>query len=300
MEHNKLYAAIDAGGTTFKCGIVTSNGQVLAYEQVMTGDPLTTYEECLAFFKKQEKAGRVFQSLGIACFGPLDRDKNSAAFGLIHNTVKEGWDNANPYKWFSKNLDVKVDIETDVNAALLAEREWGAAMQSNTSAYITIGTGIGAGIYANNGLLAHPYHPEFGHIPVEKHPLDNEFYGICSFHKNCLEGMASAPSIWRRFGDPKSLPHEHLAWVLVSDYLAQACQTLIFSIRPEKIVLGGGLMQSDFLIQRIRQRVGERLNHYAGISSAEIDSIIVGASLGYDAGLLGAAWVTKNARCRSF
>lgn len=283
----KIIGAIDAGGTTFKCAVLNENRDILAYERIKTTDPQTTFLSCLEFFGKCQPV----ESLGIACFGPLNLDMSSTDRGQIHNTPKPGWSGANPRQWFADHMNVPVNIETDVNAALLAERAWGAAQNTSSSVYITVGTGIGAGIYANGALLGRPHHAEFGHIPVERHPEDKNFEGLCPYHGNCLEGMASANALWERFGDPEKLSADHLAWTFIADYLAQACQVLILTLRPQKILLGGGLMQAPHIIQAIQDRTFVRLANYAGIKEGEIRSVICRPDLGDDAGLLGGAYL---------
>ena len=284
----KLIGAIDAGGTTFKCAILNENRDVLAYERIPTTFPTETLGSCLSFFENFD--GKI-QKLGIACFGPLNLNRGSEKFGQIHDTPKELWNNVNPRQWFSDKLGVEVEIETDVNAALLAERAWGAAIGTISAVYLTVGTGIGAGIYANGGLLGTPHHPEFGHIPVQRHEQDQEFRGICSYHNNCLEGMASADAMWERFGDPEKLESDHIGWAIVSDYLAQACMTLMLTMRPERIILGGGLMQAQMILPQIQDQVIHKLDNYAGITKAEVRSVICKPKLDDSAGLFGGAYL---------
>ncbi len=263
---------------------------ILAYDRITTDDPETTFVSCLEFFR----AHGPVSALGIACFGPLNLDPSSTDYGAIHSTPKKGWSGANPKQWFEKRLSIPVSIETDVNAALLAERAWGAAKDARSAVYITVGTGIGAGLYANGDIVGKPHHPEFGHIPVERHPDDLDFKGLCPYHQNCLEGMASANALWTRYGDPEKLAGDHIGWRIIADYMAQACQSLILTIRPEKILLGGGLMQATHIIPHTQDRVIGRLKGYAGISHQEIRSVIGSPELGDNAGLLGGFYMGQS------
>ncbi|NNC38401.1 MAG: ROK family protein [Hyphomonadaceae bacterium] len=286
-QSSPLVGAIDAGGTTFKCAVLTPDRGIVASRRIPTTSPEQTFDQCRAFFNENTTNGIEIKSLGIACFGPLTLDRSSPDYGMIHNTPKPGWSGANAKHYFERALAIPVHIETDVNAALLAERQWGAAQNSETSVYITVGTGIGAGIYANGGLLGGKHHPEFGHIAVERHPMDKDFNGRCSFHGSCLEGLASAPALTDRFGNPEKLGPDHAGWAITADYLAQACLSLIYTLRPERILLGGGLMQAPHIIPQIRNRIIDRLNNYAGISSIEIEKMITPPALGENAGLMG-------------
>lgn len=159
-------------------------------------------------------------------------------------------------------MGVPVRLDTDVNGALRAEMAYGAAKHVDSAAYVTIGTGIGAGVFANNQLLAHPHHPEFGHIPVNRHPLDLSFNSVCSYHEDCLEGLASATAVHARAGDPSELPQDHPVWDVTADYLAQACRSLFLTARLNRIILGGayvGAAPAEPHTRRIRSS-DERLS----------------------------------------
>ena len=123
-------------------------------------------------------------------------------------------------------------------------------------------------------------------------------HGSCPFHDGCLEGMASGPAILKRWGKPaQELAPDHPAWVLESYYLAQMCMTAILVLSPEKIVLGGGVMQQEHLFPMIRRQVCEMLNGY--VQHPEIlggmEDYIVAPGLGINSGVTGALILAAEA-----
>lgn len=279
---------IDGGGTTFKCVIADPQGHIAARARFAADDPDTTLAQCARFFTDHVRdSGMAIAALGIGCFGPLDLDPRSAAHGSLLATPKPHWSNTPVAARLADALAVPVAIDTDVNAALAGEMRWGAAKGRASAAYVTVGTGIGAGIYANGGFLGRPAHPEFGHISVARHP-DDHFPGACSFHGDCLEGLASARAMTDRFGDTTLLPPDHPGWGIAAFYLAQACRSLFLTVRPERIILGGGLMLADGLIDQVRAALVSAMAGYLGLDRAGADALVVLPDLGDDAGVLGA------------
>lgn len=294
-----IFAAIDAGGTTFKCGLVQAGQnqnerKVLAGLRIPTTNPDETLSKCAAFFQEHAAQGMVARAMGIASFGPLDVDVQSPNYGTILDGPKLGWASTNLKSFFETVLSIPVSIDTDVNGALLAEMEWGASKATKSAAYITIGTGIGAGIFANGALVGKPAHPEFGHIRLKRHNADLNFKGMCSIHGDCLEGLASATALTRRYGDPKALSADHIGWEIEAFYLAQACNVLSLTLRPNKIILGGGLMLAPHLLVKVREQYADLINNYLGQSREDIDTLIVTPGLGDDAGLYGGVCLAKN------
>lgn len=290
-----LIAGIDAGGTTFKCGVFTAEGALLARRRVPTSTPDETVAACLAFLQEEAHTrGQAIARLGIACFGPLDLDPSSPSYGSILKTPKPGWTGYPVRTRFMDAFGGPVQIETDVNAALLAEMALGAAKGVDSAAYITVGTGIGAGVFLNGGLVGRPFHPEFGHIRISRRADEPPFSGCCPYHGDCLEGLASAHAFATRFGDPTQLSPEHPGWDLEASYLAQACQTLTLTCRPQRIVLGGGLLQANHLLGRIRAHYLRLMNGYLDQTEHTVAQQIVYAGLGDDAGLFGAAQLASG------
>ncbi|MEO1188483.1 MAG: ROK family protein, partial [Pseudomonadota bacterium] len=243
---SRMIAAIDAGGTSFKCALVRLDGSICTSWTVPTRDPETTIGHCVSFFGSailQQKAE--LAAVGIASFGPVEIDPVSADYGTITGTAKPGWNGAAIGPRLSRALGCPFALDTDVNAALTAEMRWGAGKGMLSAAYMTVGTGIGVGLSLNSGLVGRPLHPEFGHIRVARHHEDTAFPGVCALHGDCLEGLASGPAINARWGDPTDLPIDHLAWEIEAHYLAQACLNLYLATRLEKIIIGGGVMNAS-------------------------------------------------------
>lgn len=292
-----LWGGVDAGGTTFKCGVADASGAILrTYAAPVGADPLLVIADVAAFFATAANAldGR-FVGLGVAAFGPIDVDPSSADYGRILETPKFGWSRFPLRDALSRAVGAPVRIDTDVNGALQAELRFGAAAGAKRAAYVTVGTGIGAAFYADGAMFGRPLHPEFGHVPVRPHPDELDQPGLCRFHHQCLEGMASASAIAARFGDPAGLGADHPAWDRAAYYLGQASVSMALFFRPEKIVFGGGLVQAPSLIGKIRDAASTMIAGYAGYGREEIEALIVPVGLGQAAGLRGALLLAMEA-----
>ena len=290
---SELFGGIDAGGTTFKCGIMDGEERWLARRRITTTTPERTLAECADFFAR---SGFALRALGVASFGPIDVDPDSPGYGTIQLTPKPQWSGVNLRRVLAEALRVPVVVDTDVNGALLAEMTDGAAAGARTAAFITVGTGIGAGIVSHGQWLARPAHPEFGHIPVQPHPRDSGFTGSCPFHGSCLEGMASVTALSARFGPPLDWPDAHPGWEVAADYLAQACLSLCLTLRPDRIVVGGGLMLAPHMLARLRTAFDDRMNRYLGAASPTGATLIHTPGHGDDAGLYGAVLLGRQGR----
>lgn len=295
LDKPPIYASIDAGGTTFKCALIQEGRGILASARIPTTYPVETLSGCVAFFDNQAGKGLIARAMGIASFGPIDVDVQSPNYGMILDGPKASWAAVNLKTHFEGALSLPVSIDTDVNGALLAEMTWGAARDAKSAAYITIGTGIGAGLFANGALIGRPSHPEFGHIRLKRHEADRDFSGACSFHGDCLEGLASATALTQRFGNPENLPQGHVGWDIEAFYLAQACTVLSLAIRPDKIVLGGGLMLASHLLKNVQKQYAGLMNNYLGQTETDVSSLVVRSGLGDDAGLFGGACLASLA-----
>lgn len=281
------YGAIEAGGTKFICITATSSGDILDETRFATTTPEETLARCIAFFHDHDP----IQSLGIAAFGPLDLDPASPHYGFVTATPKPGWSFVDEAGILQRALGVPVAIDTDVNAAALSEATWGAGKGLQNVVYFTIGTGIGGGCVIEGKPLHGLVHPEMGHMRLP-HNLDiDPFPGICPFHQDCFEGLASGPAIKARWGIPaETLKIEHPAWQLEAHYIAMALHNIICTHSPQKIILGGGVMQQSHLFPLIRQKVQVLLNGYVHASAVleHIAEFIVPPGLGTRSGVLGA------------
>ncbi len=280
--------ALEAGGTKMVLGVFDEEGHLLEDTKLPTRAPAQTMPELLAWFQERQ-----IDRLGIGTFGPVDLRETSPDYGTITATPKLDWRDYPLLKTLQEGLGVPCVIDTDVNAAALAECWLGAARGCENAVYVTVGTGIGAGICVGGKPVHGLMHPEVGHMLLRPHPLDPMPQGICPYHESCLEGLASGPAIAKRAGaSAETLPEDSPAFTLESNYLAQMCVNLIMTLSPEKIVLGGGVMGRESLLDRIRKETVRLLGGYIQVPevTARIDSYIVLPELYPISGLIG-AWL---------
>lgn len=287
-----LYGGIEAGGTKFVCAVGAGPDDVRAEVRFPTTTPAETIGRAIAFFRQH----RPLAAIGIGSFGPLDPDPASPTFGRITSTPKPSWAHTDVVGMIRRALNIPVGFDTDVNAAALGEHRWGAALGLSTFIYLTIGTGIGGGGMMNSRLMHGLIHPEMGHIRIPHDRAADPFDGSCPYHGDCLEGLAAGPALEQRWGQPpETLPADHPAWELEAHYLALALTNFICTLSPQRVVMGGGVMEQAQLFPLIRQKVQQLLNGYVQAPAIleEIDDYIVPPALGRRAGVLGAialAW----------
>lgn len=285
-----LYGGIEAGGTKFVCAIGSGPGDLLAETSFPTTSPDETLAEAVRFFR--EAAGRrKLRALGVGSFGPLDLDPGSATFGYITTTPKPGWSMVDLKGQLSATLHIPVFMDTDVNAAALAEGLWGAGQGRDPLVYITVGTGIGGGLLVRGAPVHGLQHPEIGHMYLPHDTVRDPFPGSCPYHGDCLEGLACGPAIARRWKQPaQTLPAEHEAWDLEARYLGLALANLTCTLSPQGIILGGGVLQQSCLLDRIRRETARLLNGYirSPYLTPGLDNYIMPPGLGRRAGVLGA------------
>lgn len=294
MAAPRLFAGIDVGGATLKLGVAGEDGPPLGKIRVRTNGPEETVAAAAVALRELERgaAGEIV-ALGIASFGPVDIDPRSPTYGTILKTPKQGWSGAPLRAMMAHALRVPVALDTDVNAALLAEWTYGAAKGTDRAAYVTVGTGVGVSVRINGEFAGRPVHPELGHIRVERHQSDTAFDGLCSVHGNCLEGFLSAPALAARFGELEALSVDDPCWTVAGWYLAQLCLTLSLGWRVQRIVLGGGVMNAPALLHRTRAQYSAFMNHYLTNENDE-NQLMVRAALGDDSGVSGAIALARQ------
>lgn len=297
-----LFGAVEAGGTKFVCAVGRAPEDLRAEERFATTTPAETIGRTAAFFRRQRRRHGPLTAIGIASFGPVDLDPSSPKWGYITSTPKTGWADTDLAGEIGRALELEpggVAFDTDVNGAAFGERQWGAAQGLDTFVYVTVGTGIGGGGMAGGRLLHGLVHPEMGHMRIPHDLSADPFPGRCPFHRDCLEGLASGPAIEARWGKPaRELPPDHPAWELEAEYLAAMAVNLTTVLSPQRIVLGGGVMEQPQLFTLVRRRVRELLAGYLRSPAIleQIDRYIVPPSLGGRAGVLGALALARRLR----
>jgi fructokinase len=278
-----IFGAIEAGGTKFVCGIGTGPGDFLT-TQIPTTSPEATVAAAVAWLG--ERSGGRLSAVGIGSFGPVD-----LIGGVITSTPKAAWRNYELAGAVAKGLGVPVRFDTDVSAAVLGEARWGAARDVSNCLYLTIGTGIGGGAIVGGRILHGLTHPEMGHIRIPHDAAEDPYPGVCPYHGDCLEGLASGPAIEGRWKTPgQNLPPDHPAWLLEARYLALGIANFVCTLSPEKILVGGGVMRQAQLYEMVRAEVKRILAEYVG-KLPEIGP----PELGEFAGVLGALALAQSA-----
>jgi len=291
MRKEYLYGGVEAGGTKFVCALGTGPDALSARCEIPTTTPDETVGRVVDFFRSH--AVESVDGIGIASFGPLDLSPGSTTYGFITSTPKPGWQNTDIAGRLRTALKKPIAIDTDVNAAALAEGEYGAARDLRNFVYYTIGTGIGAGIVTNGRVLHGRSHPECGHIRIPRDPLDT-FAGACPFHGDCLEGLASGAALQGRVGElAQRLSSDHPVWRLEARYLALALVNTFYMLAPERIILGGGVMQRAALFPAIRNETRALFGGYVGVEPLE--DFVASPALGNDAGIVGAMMLAAKA-----
>jgi fructokinase len=294
-----LIGCIEGGGTKWNLALASATrasarGPILTRERVPTTTPDETLSRALAFFERATQEFGAMAAVGIGSFGPVDVQVGSPTWGRILPTPKPGWAGTDIVTPFAARFGCPVALDTDVNAAVLAERSWGAAHGCDNEVYVTVGTGIGGGALVGGDPVHGHRHPEMGHVPVRRHAGDEAFAGICPFHGDCLEGLASGPAIKARWGVPLSeLPREHPGRTIIAGYLAQLAVMHLALFSPQRIVLGGGVLATPGLLPLVRAEVERLSAGYFGYEN--LDTVIVAPGLGDDAGIFGALALGQRA-----
>lgn len=282
-----LMGALELGGTKTIAAVGYDPLHPLAQIRIPTRGGLETLTAVERFFGDAAKTHGPLASLGIATFGPINVDPSSPGWGRVLGTVKPGWSGVDIARRLEQTLGCPVAIDTDVNAAALAEHRRGAGQGCDPLVYLTVGTGIGGGLVTNGAPVHGLLHPEMGHIPVQRHP-DDHYPGICSYHGACAEGLASGPSIMARYGVTRSdLAADHPFHAILADYLGQLCAAIVFIVSPQRIVIGGGVMAGAWLHDAVAAAMRRWVAGYVAAPALDAPGYIVPPRFD-DAGLVGA------------
>lgn len=293
---DRLLAGVELGGTK-AIAVVARGRDIVERRQVETGPPADTLALVADMLHALQARHGAAEALGIASFGPLRLRRDARDFGRVLDTPKPGWSGADIYQALASCVVGPTGLDTDVNGAALAEGLWGASQGCGVHAYLTIGTGIGGGIVMDGRPVHGSLHPEFGHVRVRR-DADDPFPGICPFHGDCLEGLASGPAIAARAGvSPDRLPPDHPVWDQTARVIGESIANLLLTIAAERVVIGGGVGQGcGFLLPLIRQAALRSLAGYGPVGDAgAMDKLIVHPGLGGDAGPLGSIALARSA-----
>lgn len=288
----KKLGAIETGGTKIVCAVGYEDGTILEQVSIKSEDPSVTMKNVIDYFRDKD-----IEAFGVAAFGPVGLEKDKPTYGKILNTPKLRWQNFDVLGTLKEAYDVPMEIETDVAGSCLGEVTFGSSKGLSDVVYITIGTGIGAGIYSGGKMVHGQLHPEVGHMILSRR-ADDTGENVCPFHDSCLEGLAAGPSIGKRWnikGDEIS-DDDIKVWDLEAHYIAEAIVNLIYTLCPDRFILGGGVMHHEILFPLIREKVVKMINGYLDIEGLkDIDNYIVPASLHDDQGIMGCLELARRA-----
>lgn len=292
----EIYAGVETGGTKTLCRVVRADGAVVAEARWPTAGP-DEMAEVLGAFIGEAAAAAPVAGVGLAAFGPIVVDPARADRGRVLATPKPGWTGSNLAQALAARLGAPVAVETDVNAAAIAEQRLGAGRGAASVAYVTVGTGIGGGLAIEGRPLRGALHPEIGHLRLARR-ADDAIPSACPFHSDCAEGLAAGPAIGHRLAAGQRLQDEPQTFEAVADYLAQLVASLVLAWSPERVVLGGGVLQAPGLLARVAEGLPAALGGY-GVGEAALSAdFIVPAALEH-AGLEGALILAREqARAR--
>ncbi len=289
-----IYGGVETGGTWVVCALGTGPDDIVAQETFATGEPAPTLERIAAFFERGPRPA----AIGVGSFGPVDLDPRSATWGHVTTTPKPGWAHTPVAPVLRDRLGVPVRFDTDVTAAAIGEHRWGAAAGVDNVCYLTVGTGIGAGLLVEGRPVHGLVHPEVGHLRIPHDRERDPFAGSCPQHGDCWEGLAAGGAIAARWqANPRELPDDHPAWALEAEYLALGLLAIVLVASPQRVVAGGGVLERRSVLSAARTRLVELNAGYlqTPLIGAEVDRYVVAPALGDRAGVLGAIALAQSA-----
>jgi fructokinase len=293
-----VFGGIETGGTWTVCALGTSPGDIAARERFPTTDPTETLSRIVDFFRRHDLPAAV----GVGSFGPVDVNPDSPHWGEVTTTPKPGWRHTPVAGVIARELQVPVGFDTDVAAAAIGEHRWGAGRGAASLCYLTVGTGIGAGLLLGDRPWHGLVHPEVGHMRIPHDREADPFAGICPVHGDCFEGLASGPALAARWCSPaEQLPADHPGWDLEAEYLALGILNVVCTFSPHRVIAGGGVFEHPALLPAVRGRLQELLAGYleTPLLLEHIDRYLVAAGLGDDAGVLGAIAIAEMVAARA-
>lgn len=294
MKERHLIGALEAGGTKMVCATGFEDGTIVEREEIPTTGPEDSIGPICQWFAKKGVS-----AVGIGAFGPTAVNPASPDYGHILETPKTAWRHFDLLGSLRGALGVPCGYDTDVNVACLGEVTFGAAQGLGNVVYLTVGTGVGAGVMVDGNLIHGMLHPEAGHIYVAADPSDPlAEHGECPYHKNCLEGLIGGPAIAKRWDGKRAsdLVDDPAAMDLLANYLGQALMTYTLCYSPERIIVGGGVADHTPIVSLARRKAAEYLNGYIDTPQVHnIDAYIVNNSLDGNQGIMGCLELGRRA-----
>ncbi|WP_375388258.1 ROK family protein [uncultured Amnibacterium sp.] len=253
-----MIAGIETGGTKVVCGVAdpADPGGLLESRRFPTTTPGETTARIEAFLVEADERHGI-DAVGIATFGPVNVETALPRYGWITGTPKPGWANTKLLERIGATSRKPTALLSDVSGAALGEQRWGAGRDVSSVAYATFGTGVGVGVVIGGRVLHGNGFPEFGHLLVRRHPLD-DYVGGCPFHGDCLEGLTAGPSVTARWGTDSSSLHPRIrqqAFEILGYYIAQTVAAVAYSTGVQRVVLGGGVMKAPGLLDEARRQL---------------------------------------------
>ncbi len=283
----ELYGGVETGGTWCVCALGAGPGEIVDRQQFPTTAPSETLERIVEFFASRDAP----TAIGIGAFGPVVVARDSPSWGQVTTTPKPGWQHTQVATVIEARLGVPVGFDTDVGAAALGEQRWGAGRGLESVCYLTIGTGLGAGLVIDGRPWHGLVHPEVGHLRIPHDHERDPFAGSCPVHGDCWEGLASGEAVAQRWSAaPEQLGDDHPAWALEAEYVALGIFSIVSVVSPHRVIVGGGVAERARLLGMVRDHLRELNRGYLDTPrlGSEIDSYVVTPELGDDAGVLGA------------
>jgi fructokinase len=285
------FGSVELGGSNCRSAIGDGSRVVQVQGRFETGDdPVSIVGRLARWFHQQ---GRELEAVGVASFGPLD-----VVDGTITVTPKHGWQGFPLRSELAKVLHVPVVLDTDVNGAVLAEWTWGAAQGLHDVLHVSVGTGIGVGAIVAGRVVHGSYHPEMGHMRIPPREGDR-WPGACDFHGSCWEGLASGHAMSARHGVEAAQIDDDAAWDLEAEYLAKGIANLICLYRPQRVIVGGGVLRHEGLLEAIRPKVADLLDRRYFPEAAHLAELISAPGLAGDSGLLGGILLARRGARRN-
>lgn len=302
--YGPVIGGVETGGTKIVCALGTAPDRIVARTEVPTTERPALDLDRVASFFADAGAGERLSGLGIASFGPCGVNRDSPTWGRVTTTPKPGWAGTDVVGTLRTALtvrglgDVPIAFDTDVNAAAIGEHRFGAGAGLSSIAYVTVGTGIGAGIISEDRIVHGLVHPEAGHVLVPRGRTEVDgFVSVCPFHRSCLEGLACGPAMAARWGVPaQELPPEHSGWQLEASYLGAGLHQLVCVVSPQRVIIGGGVGMAPGLLPLVRAALVASLDGYvdAEVITSGARDYVVPAALGADAGVTGALVLAES------